>query len=108
MIYVSDHGESLGEYGLYLHGLPYAIAPAEQTYVPMVVWIPEEYACGFGVDMRLLIQSTAKQYSHDNLFHSVLGFMEVKTDMHEKDKDIFAPCRQLKPDADPFQLEKDN
>ena len=41
MIYVSDHGESLGEHGLYLHGVPYAIAPKEQTSVPMVWWLPQ-------------------------------------------------------------------
>ena len=29
LIYVSDHGESLGEKGLYLHGAPYFMAPDE-------------------------------------------------------------------------------
>ncbi len=93
MIYVSDHGESLGEYGLYLHGLPYVVAPKEQIHVPMVVWIPEQSARGFGVNMRRLYDSASESYSHDNLFHSVLGLMEVETELYEKDKDIFAQCR---------------
>ena len=93
MLYVSDHGESLGEYGLYLHGLPYVIAPEEQIHVPMVVWMPEESARGFGVDMLRLHESATERYSHDNLFHSVLGLMGVETELYEKNKDIFAQCR---------------
>lgn len=93
MLYVSDHGESLGEYGLYLHGLPYAVAPEEQIHVPMVLWMPEKSARGFGVNMQRLHESASKSYSHDNLFHSVLGLMEVETELYEKDKDIFAQCR---------------
>ncbi len=93
MLYVSDHGESLGEYGLYLHGLPYLIAPEEQIHIPMVVWIPEKSARGFGVKMPCLHKSASKSYSHDNVFHSVLGLMEVETQLYEKNKDIFAQCR---------------
>lgn len=37
MLYVSDHGESLGENNIYLHGLPYAIAPDFQKKVPMIL-----------------------------------------------------------------------
>ena len=38
MLYISDHGESLGENNLYLHGMPYMLAPSEQTDVPVIVW----------------------------------------------------------------------
>ncbi|EGD16431.1 putative membrane-associated, metal-dependent hydrolase, partial [Xanthomonas hortorum ATCC 19865] len=56
MIYVSDHGESLGEKGLYLHGVPYAIAPKEQTHVPMVMWFSPEFARDRGLDETCLRQ----------------------------------------------------
>ena len=41
MFYISDHGESLGESGLYLHGMPYIFAPDSQTKVPLIVWASE-------------------------------------------------------------------
>ncbi|EGD16581.1 putative membrane-associated, metal-dependent hydrolase, partial [Xanthomonas hortorum ATCC 19865] len=66
---VSDHGESLGEKGLYLHGVPYAIAPKEQTQVPMV-----------------------KYTDHDALFPSILGLMQVKTSVYSRERDLFAQC----------------
>ena len=93
MLYVSDHGESLGEYGLYLHGVPYMIAPKEQTRVPMVVWMPEASFRNFGVDRQCLQDAATQGYSHDNLFHSVLGLMGVETSLYTKNDDIFAQCR---------------
>lgn len=93
MLYVSDHGESLGEYGLYLHGIPYMIAPAEQTHVPMVMWIDEGSARGFGISTEKLGEIARQGCSHDNLFHSVLGLMGVETSVYEEPLDIFARCR---------------
>ena len=54
LVYVSDHGESLGEKGLFLHGVPYAIAPDEQTKVPMTWWLSPGYAASFGLDTACL------------------------------------------------------
>ncbi len=54
MLYVSDHGESLGENNLFLHGMPYAIAPKEQTHVPMVMWFSDSYASSRGIDLGCL------------------------------------------------------
>ena len=93
MLYVSDHGESLGEYGLYLHGVPYMVAPDEQTQVPMVMWFEGDAARNFGINADAIRQISGKQYSHDNLFHSVLGLMGVETSVYEKSLDIFASCR---------------
>jgi lipid A ethanolaminephosphotransferase len=94
MIYVSDHGESLGEKGLYLHGIPYAIAPDEQTKVPMVWWLSPEMARRQRVDTICLGRIAKKPASHDNLFHSVLGLLDVATEDYQQDLDISRPCRE--------------
>ncbi|MCZ7599474.1 MAG: sulfatase-like hydrolase/transferase [Gammaproteobacteria bacterium] len=73
MIYASDHGESLGENGLFLHGLPYAIAPESQTHVPMIMWVPATFA-GNGAALRNCLQERAtEKLSHDNLFPTMLS-----------------------------------
>jgi lipid A ethanolaminephosphotransferase len=93
MIYVSDHGESLGENGLFLHGTPYAIAPKEQTQVPMLMWFSPAYARDFGVDTACLRQHAEKPASHDNLFHSVLGLLDVETRTLNPALDLSDSCR---------------
>ncbi len=93
LIYVSDHGESLGEKGLFLHGIPYAIAPDEQTRVPMVWWLSPSFKKSFGIDGECLLRTTGKPVSHDHLFHSVLGLLQVQTSAYEKAFDAAASCR---------------
>jgi len=93
MIYVSDHGESLGEHGLYLHGIPYAIAPEFQTHVPMVVWLSKQMTSTGDVDPACLRAKSHAAFSHDNLFHSVLGLMDVQTSAYHASSDIFDGCR---------------
>ena len=92
MVYVSDHGESLGEKGLYLHGVPYAIAPDEQTRVPMVMWFSPGFVQSRQLDMACLRQRAARPTSHDNLFPSVLGLMQVRTRVYDRSRDVFADC----------------
>jgi len=92
MIYLSDHGESLGEKGLFLHGVPYAIAPAEQTRVPMTMWFSPGFASSRGLDLQCVRKRSAAYTDHDNLFPSVLGLMQVKTALYERDRDLFAGC----------------
>ncbi|MFW2356115.1 phosphoethanolamine transferase [Hydrogenophaga sp.] len=92
LIYLSDHGESLGENGLYLHGVPYALAPKQQTHVPMVAWLSPGLQQRSGVGHACLRAQADKPLSHDNLFHSVLGLMDVQTTAHELSLDILAPC----------------
>ncbi|MBL0147348.1 MAG: phosphoethanolamine transferase [Ideonella sp.] len=94
LIYLSDHGESLGERGLYLHGVPQAIAPDVQTQVPMVLWLSEGLARQGHIDLACLRQRAAQAASHDNLFHSVLGLMSVGTSLYEPTLDVFAGCRR--------------
>lgn len=84
MFYISDHGESLGENGLYLHGLPYIMAPETQTHVSAVMWFGEKNQ----VDKALVASRKAEKYSHDNVFHTALGFMGVSTEVYKKELDI--------------------
>ena len=94
MIYVSDHGESLGEKNIYLHGMPYAIAPMVQKHVPMVMWLSPLYQSQFGIDSACMASRAGADFSHDNFFHSVLGLLDVQTDTYNAGLDMFAPCRK--------------
>ena len=93
MLYVSDHGESLGENNLFLHGMPYAIAPKEQTHVPMVMWLSDSYASSRGIDQGCLRSRAAQHASHDDLFHTVLGMLDVQTRTYEPALDVLRTCR---------------
>jgi len=90
LFYVSDHGESLGENNLYLHGLPYAIAPDVQKHVPWIAWNTAD----FGIDLACLRQRRDAPISHDNLFHTVLGMMQVQTAVYDKNLDAYASCQR--------------
>ncbi|MCH1930135.1 phosphoethanolamine--lipid A transferase [Shewanella sp. A25] len=95
MLYLSDHGESLGEKGMYLHGAPYSIAPIEQTSVPMLAWVSEDFSHDNHLNMACLADEAYKGgFSHDNLFDSLLGLMNVQTQDYLQPLDIFARCRQ--------------
>jgi len=93
LIYVSDHGESLGERNLYLHGLPWFIAPKEQKQVPMVMWLSAGVARANAVDTACLRRRAAEPASHDHLFHTVLGLLDVKTAVYEPAWDLIDRCR---------------
>ncbi|MDP2264196.1 MAG: phosphoethanolamine--lipid A transferase [Hydrogenophaga sp.] len=93
LYYVSDHGESLGEKGLYLHGMPYGMAPKEQTHVPMLMWWSPAYRAHHRLDLPCLRQQASQPVSHDHLFHSVLGLAAVQTRTYLAALDVAAPCR---------------
>ena len=94
MIYISDHGESLGENGMYLHAAPYDTAPKEQKDIPFLIWLPDSVAQDFNIDKACLKAQATKAYSHDNIFHTLLGLSGIKTKYYDSKLDIFAPCRQ--------------
>ena len=79
LVYVSDHGESTGESGLYLHGAPYALAPDEQTRVPMIVWTSPAFRAWRGLDAACVMARRDHPLSHDHFFHTVLGLLDVRT-----------------------------
>jgi lipid A ethanolaminephosphotransferase len=93
-LYVSDHGESLGENGVYLHGLPYSLAPVEQVHIPMILWMSPGAAGSLRVDRACVAGRREAPLSHDNLFHSLLGLFGVTTTAYDAQLDLFAPCRK--------------
>lgn len=96
MVYVSDHGESLGENGLYLHGLPYFLAPDEQKHIPMIAWLSDQYEKSEQIDHQCLTNHRNDHYSHDNIFHTLLGTFGIRTTIYKAGYDIFYQCRNLK------------
>jgi lipid A ethanolaminephosphotransferase len=87
MFYVSDHGESLGEFGVYLHGMPYGIAPAAQKHVPAVAWIGKHMRHDIKLDG--MEERRQRQWSHDNVFSTLLGLFEIETAAYDPNKDLF-------------------
>jgi lipid A ethanolaminephosphotransferase len=89
MIYIADHGESLGEHGIFLHGIPYLIAPEAQKHVGALMWFGDGFA---GIDMKKLREKAhSRRYSHDNIFSTFLGIFDVNTSLYQKSMDILAP-----------------
>ncbi|AAO58999.1 phosphoethanolamine transferase [Pseudomonas syringae group genomosp. 3] len=93
MLYLSDHGESLGEYNLFLHGTPYMLAPIQQKHVPMITWFSENYKKSFAINSDCLKKKRDSALSQDNLFHSMLGLMRVDTKAYDPALDMFSGCR---------------
>ncbi|ECC4967126.1 phosphoethanolamine transferase EptA [Salmonella enterica] len=96
LVYLSDHGESLGENGVDLHGLPYSIAPDTQKHVPMLIWLSKDYQQRYQVDQACLQKrASTLDYSQDNLFSTMLGLTGVQTTYYQAADDILQPCRRL-------------
>ena len=95
LLYMSDHGESLGELGIFLHGLPYGIAPEVQKRVPFVAWLGDSIEARRGIDAACLRGRLDLPLSHDNLYHVALGLLDVATPTYQPALDVFAPCRKL-------------
>lgn len=93
LLYVSDHGESLGENGVYLHGMPFTFAPKEQKEVPMVMWLSNAFGASSGFEPACVRARAHEPFSHDNVFHTVLGAMGVRTPLYQDALDITARCR---------------
>lgn len=101
LVYVSDHGESLGEHGLFLHGMPYAIAPEVQTRVPMVMWFSDGFERGAGFEpgclrpalQRQAAPGAAKPVAHDHLYASLLGLLDVRSQTRDAAWDLTQDCR---------------
>jgi lipid A ethanolaminephosphotransferase len=94
LIYISDHGESLGEKKLYLHGMPYLFAPTEQKHVPFFMWFSPNFEQENGINRQCLNSKVDTDYSHDNLFHTTLGLLNVSTSLYNQELDMVGQCRQ--------------
>jgi lipid A ethanolaminephosphotransferase len=93
MLYVSDHGESLGENGLFLHALPYAIAPETQTRVPMIFWASPGFKQRVAVEPSCAREQSRETVSHDHIFHTLLDLLEIQSVAKRRELAIFAGCR---------------
>lgn len=91
--YSSDHGESLGEHGIYLHGFPYVIAPDVQKHIPMVIWLSQNFVQDSGMTWACMKNQTNQRVGHDNIFSTVMAMMDVASEVYDPGLDIFAPCR---------------
>jgi len=90
---VSDHGESLGEYGLFLHGMPYATAPDVQKHVPMVTWFSKPLRQRLGLSEACLRKGLDAPLTHDNLYATVLSALDVRSPSYRRALDALASCR---------------
>lgn len=92
MIFASDHGESLGENGIYLHSSVYKNAPDEQKHIPFLIWIPKETQKDLAIDINCMKNMSEQYVSHDNIFHTILGFAGAKTELYNQEYDILRNC----------------
>jgi lipid A ethanolaminephosphotransferase len=88
LIYLSDHGESLGEHGLYLHGAPFSVAPDEQTFVPFLIWSSEEFQRRHGAINSM--SAKGRTITQSNVFHSVMGAFDMRSDAYDPKLDLFS------------------
>jgi len=93
MLYLSDHGESLGEFGLFLHGMPYGVAPEAQKHVPWVMWFSNGMRSRDQIARDCLAKSLDQPLTHDNLYHTVLGVMDVESPTYKLPLDAVIQCR---------------
>jgi len=84
MMYLSDHGESLGEMGVYLHAMPYLFAPREQIHIPWIIWTNHKQV------IQKLSGKKEQEISHDHLSHTLLNFFQVNTEVYKKNLSLFA------------------
>ena len=90
--YLSDHGESTGESGMYLHGAPYAIAPTQQTHIPMLMWFSTVWKNQAKQQVKCLAQQGRQELSQDNLFPTMLSLLDVKSKVIDPNNDMLAAC----------------
>ena len=96
MLYISDHGESLGENGIYLHGLPYRLAPGEQNNVPELMWLSSQYSQSHQITGDCLKNAAGeKRLSHDNFSHTLLGMLDISTSVYQPPMDASIACHNL-------------
>ena len=81
MMFVSDHGESLGENNLYMHGIPVAFAPKEQLEIPFIVWMSD--------NSKQLKYNKTETLSQNHVFHSVLNFLAIESPIYDESMNIF-------------------
>lgn len=92
LIYMSDHGQSLGENGIFMHSAPFDTAPIEQKNPAFFIWLPNDFATTFNIDKQCLKNKINEHLSQDNIFHSMLGIFKINSKYYDKNLDIFNDC----------------
>ncbi|WP_111894808.1 phosphoethanolamine transferase [Acinetobacter sp. MB5] len=90
--YLSDHGESTGENGLYLHGAPYALAPSQQTHIPMMMWFSPEWRSNHPQQVACLLQQRQAKRGQDNLFPTLLSLLDIDSQVIQPELNMLAQC----------------
>jgi len=93
MLYLSDHGESLGEHDIYLHGASWDSAPSQQKHIPLLLWLSPGWKQGTGLADACIDAQRGRHLSQDYLYHTVFGLLGVRTRQYLPSLDILAPCR---------------
>lgn len=94
MLYASDHGESLGEDGIYLHGAPIDDAPDAQIKVPYLVWLSDRYRINHNMDELVLEEHAARPTSHDSISHTLLGLLDVESAVYNSELDMLFAAKK--------------
>ena len=94
LLFVSDHGESLGENDIYLHGADAGVALEQQWHVPMLLWLSPGWTRTGLLDEACVAARQQRRHSHDNLYDTVLGLLDVRTSIYRPSLDLLSECRQ--------------
>jgi lipid A ethanolaminephosphotransferase len=94
LLYFSDHGESLGDDGFFLHGAPYAIAPDVQKKVPMIMWFSKGFEERTGLDLKCVMKRASSSASHDNIYHTLLDLNGVSSSTYDPSLDLLKGCEK--------------
>ncbi|WP_130802519.1 phosphoethanolamine transferase [Acinetobacter ihumii] len=91
--YLSDHGESTGENGIYLHGTVYALAPSQQTHIPMLMWFSNEWKAKHSAEFECLKSKQNQALSQDNLFPTLLSLLDIQSSVINPELDMLSQCQ---------------
>lgn len=95
LIFMSDHGQSLGENGVFMHSAPFDTAPKDQKNPAFFIWLNDDFADTFNIDKQCLISKINSNLSQDNIFHSMLGIFKINSKYYDKNLDIFSDCMNI-------------
>lgn len=95
LIFMSDHGQSLGENGIFMHSAPFDTAPKDQKNPAFFIWLNDDFANTFNIDKQCLKNKINSNLSQDNIFHSMLGIFKIHSKYYNKNLDIFSDCMNI-------------
>ena len=95
LIFMSDHGQSLGENGIFMHSAPFDTAPIDQKNPAFFIWLNDNFANTFNINKQCLISKINSNLSQDNIFHSMLGLFKIHSKYYNKNLDIFSDCLNI-------------